>query len=139
MENIKKKEDKTKTISKKQPTALELAKQLEALQAENEKLKQKQSLSFEDAAKLYKKKAQILKDIAVFNSVLNDISTVIDNLQKENSLISEHYAISLTYGNYNKQTIFSISNIEFIRSFIAFADDKINVKVHELKAEVQAI
>ncbi len=138
MENIKK-EAKTKVIIKKLPTAPELAKQLEALQSENEQLKQKQSLSFEDAAKLYERKAQILKDITIFNNVLDEISSVIDKVKKENSLMSEHYAISLTYGNYNKQTIFSISNIEFIRSFVAFADDKISTKVTELKTEVQAI
>jgi len=136
MKNVSKKEVKT---NGKQPTAVELAKQLEVLQLENEQLKKQQSLSFEDAAELFRRKAKLLDNIKLFNSVLEKLTTANEVLTDTDSLKSDYYAIQLIGGNYNKDVIFSVSNVEFINSFVAFADDKINRKVQELKSEVQAI
>ncbi len=119
----------------------ELIQKLEALQKENEQLKQQTSLSYEDAAEMYRKKAGILKDIQVFENVLNNISNIIEAIDSEEDLTSATYNVTLKNNNSysNAPTVLSISNVIFINSFLEFATNKIESKVSELKEEIQAI
>ncbi|MDF1546412.1 MAG: hypothetical protein P1P88_01230 [Bacteroidales bacterium] len=119
----------------------ELLKEVERLKKENEKLKKNNSLSFEEAAELYRKKADLLKQIASFNNVLNLLSTDIELKPDDKDELRTDWAeIVLNTGSYhNKRERFRINNIHVISDFIKYTSEKVNQKIEILKAEVQEL
>lgn len=119
-------------------TPEELKHQLELLKKENEQFKRYSSLSFEEAAKLYSRKAKLLQDIGKFEKVLLSLSDV-ELKRSDDSINTEGAELVLLTGTYSKVERFKINNIHVISDFIEFTALKVNNKIELLKAEVREI
>ncbi len=107
----------------------DLKKELEQLKKENEKLKKQSSLSFEDAAELYRKKADLLKKVVVFEDIFNVLNQEVQIKPMDNdSLHTDSANLVLTTGNYshNMRERFKINNVHVINDFIKFTSEKVN-------------
>ncbi len=124
--------------SKEKEQEDEQAAKIKTLEAELAKAKKMQSLSFEDAAKIYAHKAQVLKDIAVFENTLQKIKSIDIKPSNKDSLNTDGARIVYQEGSYNSKDILSINNVFILSEFNEFISVKIANKINELKEEVKA-
>ncbi len=114
---------------------------IQDLKAENEKLKNKKQLSFEEAAAVFEHKAKLLKHIQIFNKTAAKLQVAQEALNETPSLETENFTLTFSGGNsiYSQSELFKISNVEFLKDFIQFADERINKRIDELKKEIQSL
>lgn len=116
-----------------------LLKAFNELKAENEVLKAKKVLNFQEAAFLFREKTKLLDEIEKLSLTKERIVNV--NLKentKENTLDSYYYKLGLFYGS-RDEAIFKISNIMVIDEFLDFICLKLNTKIDELMLKVQEL
>ena len=113
---------------------------LNLLSLENSKLQQLQNkkVAFADAEKFYKRKASLLKDLTIFQSIYDALNSIGDlKTNKDTPLNAEDYRLNLQIG-YNTDVL-KTNNVLIIKEFISFISLKIENKVKEIKTEIETI
>lgn len=137
----------SKAVSKK-PTIKKddsgnLKKELEELRKENERLKNgKLKLSFEEAEKLYKRKAEILRQLRKYEELQKSFEHINISIDSKDIMNSGNLRLSFEKKDpdYDRfDNILKTSSRVVISEFVPFIIEKIDSKIKELTAEVETI
>ena len=122
----------------------EIKRELEKIKQENENLKKgKLKLSFADAEKLYKRKTELLRQLNTYTHKKELFENVQISEDKEDIINAGNIRIcfeqkeSGDYDRYN--TVFKTSSLLILSEFVPFIISKLEMKIIELKKEVETI
>jgi len=131
----------TNAVIKKVSEIDEIKRELEKIKQENENLKKgKLKLSYEEAEKLYLKKAELIKDLKVYQEKKETFVNLSLGAPEDSGLLDyDDYNLKFTRNSssYRDEYVLSTSNKLIIKEFIPFIIQKLDNKINELKTEIE--